>query len=142
MVKVEVDESLVPWNFARPSGSLPWYTNVDAAGFERLNRTISDIDYVDNATIVAAGFPELGPSYKVGYNSNLTGISVDFGLNGIKTTYNFSTYSARPGTFRKSEYDNLSRGRVDSRERLPDPENLNIVHMFNSDREGTNRFRD
>ena len=127
MVKIQVDESLVPWNFERPVGS-PWYENLDAAGLERMERSLSPVDFLDNASMTVAGFPEIGPAQAVGYNSNLTGITVDFGIGGVKTTYNFSTYAARPGTYRKSEYDNVSRARIDTRERLPETVNENIVH--------------
>jgi hypothetical protein len=138
-IRIESDETLVPWNFTRPTPPDPWYTNLDAAGFERLSRTISDLDYMDNAQIIVAGFPEVGLASGVGYNSNLTGLSLDFGLGGVKTTYNFSTYAGRAGTYRKSEYDNLSRARIDVRERLPEVENINVIAAAEL-RTGTNRF--
>lgn len=129
MVDIQVDSSLVPWNFERPPSNQPWYTNLDAAGFERLERTLADIDYLDTASITVAGFPEHGPASDFGYNSNVTGITVDFGSNGVRTTYNVSTYSARPGTYRKGEYDNVARARIDTREKLPDTDNISLVQQ-------------
>jgi hypothetical protein len=148
MTKIQVDPSLVPWNFidpglTNPSGSNRdyWRILLDRAGTDALNQTICDIDYLDNASISTAGFPEYGIGDQLGYNSNLTGISVDFGTGGIKTTYNFATYSNKPGTFRKNEYDNVSRARIDTREKIPDPSNISISNMITIGA-GTNRFKD
>jgi len=141
MTKIEVDQGLVPWNFDRPVSGELWDANLNVAGFERLSRTIADLDWIDNATIVAAGFPEYGPGSGLGFNSNLNGISVDFGINGVKTTYNFSTFLKKPGTFRKSDYDNISRARIDTREKLPETINENILYQISPAYEGSNRFR-
>lgn len=140
MVKIDIDSSLVPWNFDRPNSALSWDTNLNAAGEEKLARTISDMYWLDNAIITAAGFPEYGPVSALGYNSNLTSISVDFGIGGVKTTYNFSTYLKKPGTFRKSEFDNVTNARVDTREKLPEVQNLNIAYDIAPGNFGTNRF--
>jgi hypothetical protein len=140
MVNIQVDQSLVPWNFERPPAGQPWYKNLDAAGFERLGRTLSDLDYLDSASLVLLGFPEFGPASDFGYNSNVTGISVDFGAGGVRTTYSLATYAARPGTYRKGEYDNVSRARIDTREKLPDPNNSNIVHDVFAASTDRNRF--
>jgi hypothetical protein len=137
MVRVDVDESLVPWNFER---STPWYTNLDAAGIEKLNRTLAVTDYIDTASIVCAGFPEHGPAQQLGYNSNLTGISVTFDIGGVRTTYNFSTYSARPGTYRKADYDNVSKARIDTRAKLPETDNVSLRADLYRATDGTNRF--
>lgn len=137
MVKIDVDQSLVPWNFARSS---PWYANLDQAGNEKLQRSLAVTDYVDSASITVAGFPELGLGTNFGYNSNITTISVDFGVGGVKTTYNLSTYNYRPGTYRKSDYDNIAKARVDTRPRIVDPVNTNLIHDFGV--AGTNRFAD
>jgi hypothetical protein len=130
MVKVEVDESLVPWNFTTPNdieGNARATSTLDEAGRERLARTLSPVSAMDSAVITAAGFPEIGPAQPFGNNSNLTNISIDFGIGGVKTTYNFATYTARPGTYRKSDYDNVSRARIDTREKLPDIVNESIT---------------
>ncbi len=139
MVNLQVDESLVPWNFTRPTDD-PWYTNLDIAGFDRLNRSLSVVDYLDVATIVVAGLPEFGPAYALGYNSNVTGINTELGIGGIKTTYNLSTFAGRPGTYRKSEYDNVSRARFDAREQLPTTINENLVFKTGSP-DAVNRFQ-
>lgn len=136
MVEPLIDESLVPWNFER---SDPWYTNLDDAGFERLDRTLANIDYLDTASITVAGFPEFSLSDHLGYNSNITGLSIDFSIGGIKTTYNLSTYSAKPGTFNKDEYDNVNKARIDTREKLPDPQNLAVTRETFAPNE-VNRF--
>ena len=148
--RVEVDQSLVPWNYYTPQDLDPdeesdEYTameRLDLAGQERLGRTISDIEYMDTAVITVAGFPEYGPASKLGFNSNLTTISVDFGIGGINTTYNFATYSARPGTFRKAEYDNLSKARIETRSQLHEPLNVNLMYnIFGPGYYGTNQFK-
>jgi hypothetical protein len=140
MVRIDVDESLVPWNFPRVSGYKAWDYYLNIAGIDKLANSLSPIDYVDSASISVAGFPEFGPGQQFGYNSNLTGIYTDFGVNGVKTTYNFATYNARPGTFRKYEYDNIARARIDTREKLPDTQNLNVRYIISPSNEGTNRF--
>jgi len=140
MVKVEVDNSLVPWNFEMSPKASGWYANLNAAGNERLERSIANQTYLDSAVITAIGFPEYGLGSGVGTNSNLTSINVDFSAGGIKTTYSFSTYGKKPGTFRKTEFDNLSIARVDTREKLPDAKNLNIVYRFASTDYGKNEF--
>jgi hypothetical protein len=150
MVNVEIDESLVPWNFTTPQDvdqnladefddGLTPLERLDVAGLERFERSVADIDYLDSASIVVAGMPEFGPAQNLGYNNNLTNINVDFGVGGVKTTYNFSTYGARPGTYRKADYDNISRLRIDTRQQLTPTENLNVIHTVAN---GTNRFRE
>lgn len=147
MVRVEVDQSLVPWNFTTPpeingliqNDNKTVMERLDDAGNEKLERTICDLSFLANATVTVAGFPEFGPANNVG-NNNLTTISVDFNIGGIKTTYNFSTYAGRPGTYRKSDYDNVSRSRIDTREQLHQPENINILSNIGIG--GTNRFRE
>lgn len=151
MASVTIDESLVPWNFTTPyevdpngqpieDGLTPAQRLVQA-GLERLERTIADVECLDSAVITVAGFPEYGPGSNLGFNSNLTTITVDFGIGGIKTTYNFATYYAKPGTYRKSEYDDLSRVRIDTRIKRKDIENKNLVHGLPYFPNGTNRFR-
>ncbi len=135
MVGIDVDNSLVPWNFPR---SDPWYANLDIAGQEKVGRSLAVLDYVDNASVTVAGFPEFGLGSFLGYNSNITTISVNFGIDGVKTVYNMATYNARPGTFRKSDYENIAKARVDIRPRIIDPFNDNLVSDFFGG--GTNRF--
>lgn len=127
MVRVERDDSLVPWNFERPSTG-NWDDNLNTAGLERLARSLAVVDYLDSGSVSAAGFPEYGPADSIGYNSNITTISVNFGIGGVQTTYGFSTYAARPGTFRKSDYDDISQNRIDTRPKLPEPQNLNLLY--------------
>ena len=139
MVSIDIDTSLVPWNFERPIGS--WDENLNAAGVEKLERSISITDYVDNAAITVAGFPEFGISDNLGFNSNLTTISIGFGIDGIKTTYVLSTFSARPGTYRKSDYDDISKVIIDSRKTLSDVQNINIIQTITGESYGVNTFR-
>lgn len=139
MVGIDVDQSLVPWNFPRPKSNQSWDANLNAAGIEKLNRSLSILDYVDNANITVAGLPEFGPADRLGFNSNITTISTNFGIGGVKTTYSLATYSARPGTFRKSEYDSIGQSRVDTRSKIINPINLNLVHSLNPEA-GPNRF--
>ncbi len=142
MVGIDVDESLVPWNFDRPPITESWDINLNDAGQEKLRNSISNIDYVDNASIVVAGFPEYGPADALGSNSNLTAISIDFGIGGIKTTYQLSTYAAKPGTYRKVDYDNLAKGRFDSKERLPEVINNNLIYNAFAPPYSVNRFQE
>lgn len=140
MMKIQTEDSLVPWNFTRPSSPNSWDANLNAAGTEMLSRTIADIVWLDNAVITTAGFPEYGVGSELGYNSNLTAVSVDFGIGGVKTTYNFSTYFKKPGTFRKGDFDNIAISRIDNREKLPDVVNMNIAYDVAPGSYGTNKF--
>ncbi len=154
MVKMEVDLSLVPWNFPRSTtksfGTITqdgiqwfrlsddeWAKNLNIAGEERLQRSYALVKRLDTANIVVAGFPEYGIGNNLGFNSNITSISTDFGLGGVKTTYNISTFGARPGTYRKSDYDNISKALIDTR--LPRPDVVNINAKYDT-YDGTNRF--
>jgi hypothetical protein len=140
VARIDIDPSLVPWNFPRPPAVSGWAAHLNSAGNEKLQRSIADVYKLDNAVISVAGFPEYGPAQSLGYNSNLTGISVDFGIGVIKTTYSWSTYLKKPGTFRKSEFDNVSAARVDTREKLPDPINTNVIDDFTKGQYGYNKF--
>ncbi|TXT66121.1 MAG: hypothetical protein BAJALOKI3v1_50121 [Promethearchaeota archaeon] len=136
MVDIDVDESLVPWNFERPTtGS--WDANLDAAGEERLARSLSDLEYIDNASITVAGFPEYGLASNLGFNSNILGMAVTFDIGGITTTYNMSSYRGLPGDYRKSDYDQLTRLASDSE--IKPTENVNFEHRAFGI--GRNRFR-
>lgn len=141
-VRVEIDESLVPWNFASPQKGQDITENLNLAGQKRLERTISNIDYLDSASVSVAGFPEYGLASKLGYNSNLSSISVDFSVGGVKTHYHFTTYANRPGTFRKDEYDNIKKAIVDWREQLPSTQNENLIAQVFGDSYGVNIWRD
>lgn len=134
-----IEDELVPWNFSR---SYPWYANLDAAGADRLARSFADLQQMTSATMTCAGFPEFGPADHLvsGAYGNLTGITVNFGIGGITTTYDLSTYTARPGTYRKGDYDNLSRTRYDTRPRLPETENINITQYTERQDGITNQF--
>ena len=140
MVDIDVDQSLVPWNFERVPSSQEWDKNLDEAGEERLQRKLAVTDYVDTAVISVAGFPEFGPTSQLGFNSNITSISTNFGSGGVKTIYSLATYSERPGAFRKSDYDNISVSRVDSRSEIVLPENINL--KIQVDPLSVNRFHD
>lgn len=137
-VNIEKDDSLVPWNFVTPNNTNGWRSELDDAGKERLARTISVLDYVDNASITVAGFPEFPLANSLGFNSNLTGMSIEYSAGGVRTTYNFATYNAKPGTFRKSDFDNLSKTRLGINKVDVIPDNLSLLH--NNVYTGSNQF--
>lgn len=156
MAGLDIDPSLVPWNFPRPDAediadSLPpdvvagllnsvgsdWDQNLNTAGEEKLLRSLSKTTYVDSATISVCGFPELGPSVAYGFNSNLTGISVSLDIGAIKTVYTFATYNKKPGTYRKLDHDNASRARRGFKTQSPETINFNPNVAT---RGGTNHF--
>lgn len=139
MVGVQTDDTLVPWNFERPNASdseflingtgAEWDDNLEAAGQERLERTLSLIDSVDSANIVVAGFPEFGPAQGFGFNSNLTNISVNFGIGGVTTTYTLSTYAQKPGSYRKSDYDQIANHNFRFRPEVTPTRNINLTSL-------------
>lgn len=68
------------------------------------------------ADFVVTGFPELYPLQKLGKNSYITSIRCNFGEDGVTTNYVISTYMKLPGTFRKSEFDDISKLRYKEKE--------------------------
>lgn len=136
-VQLKVDPSLVPWNFNPEGDGQAALGRLDSAGNERLSRSISVTEYLDKATVVTAGFPELSLASNLGFNSNLTGLNVSFGIGGVTTTYNFATYIEQPGTFRKSDFDDLSRVRIDTRPPIVDTLNINLRRSI---QQGTDAF--
>jgi hypothetical protein len=131
MRNVQVDDTLVPWNFAR---SNPWYTNLDAAGVEKLNQSVSPVKKLDTGTVVKTGYPEIGLADFRGYNSNLTGINVSFGSEGISTTYTFSTFTGIPGTFRKVDHDIMYNNYFKTQPKVRELVRPNIVSSILSER--------
>lgn len=125
----DVDESLVPWNFNRPSNS-GWFAAIDEAGNQKKEMHKADLQKVTNAKITCAGFPEFGPGDRitVGKDSNFNSISVQFGAGGVKTTYSLSTYAQKPGSYRKYDFDNVTRARIDTRPVLPEVINENVTY--------------
>lgn len=144
-IGIEVHDELVPWNFDRPTSPDPWYQNLDDAGFEMLERTRADLEYIDSATITVAGLPEfgIGDTLTSGKLSNMTGISVAFGIGEISTTYDMGTYIGRPGTYRKADYDNVAKFRVP---KVPDindrTQNISLFqYVYRDDARPRNQFR-
>jgi len=127
MLDIMIDDSLVPWNFARPEEG-NWDSNLNEAGEEILERNTMPVEWLDKADITVAGFPEFGLGQVFGYNSNLTSINVNFAVGGITTDYTFSTYSELPGTFRKFAFDNIAESRVDNRPKLDETVNINLKY--------------
>lgn len=129
-IAFDIDDSLVPWNFNRAPAGSGWYAVIDEAGNEKKELSRADLQKVTTARISVAGFPEFGPGDRIttGKNSNFNSISVQFGAGGIKTTYTLGTYAQRPGTYRKYDFDNVSRARVDNRPMMPDIINENLTY--------------
>ncbi|MFA5670005.1 MAG: hypothetical protein WC967_12220 [Balneolaceae bacterium] len=97
------DTSLAPWNFADKEVGL------QSAAEDRLLQSYSPDYKLTAADFVVTGFPELYPLQKIGKNSYITSIRCNFGEDGITTNYVVSTYMKLPGTFGKSEFDDISK---------------------------------
>lgn len=135
LVEIVQDESLVPWNFER---SDPWDANLNAAGEERLARELASLSYIDVCEIKVAGFPEIGIGGEfAGKQSNITSIAINFDIGEISTVYNLSTYDAQPGTYKKSDYDNISKIRKIKPD-LKDTVNINV--SYSPDSGASNKF--
>jgi hypothetical protein len=130
------DDSLVPWNFVPAGQSSGWQTKLDNAGKDVRDRAKKYFNYIEKAVLKVVGFPvrNLGDSF--GYSSNITSVSVGFGINEIVTTYNLSSYDAIPGTYRKSEYDNLSNVRIRQELQRPATINKNLTWERNDTKNG------
>lgn len=129
MVQVEIDESLVPWNFDRPTSG-DWDDNLNEAGEERLERSLANLDYADSASITVAGFPEFSLGSALGYNSNISGMSVNFSRDGVTTNYTLSSYVAIPSNYRKSDFDDLSKVARKVKPQLREVQNISLSHTY------------
>lgn len=85
-INIIQDSSISPWTFAGQA-------KMTLAGQQLANRGIAPIDTLDNASFVIAGIPEFNIGQFIGNNSNINGLSVQYGRDGVTTNYSVSTFA-------------------------------------------------
>lgn len=107
-VEYEKNDSIKPWNFIHPNDSTinDTYDNMDCVGQALARDGAKGLQKLEKGSITVVGLPEYNIGHSVSGNDGdptvITDISIEYGTGGIKTTYNFSTYSPRFG--RPSKY--------------------------------------
>ena len=102
-VTYEQDSSLVPWNY----GS---YANLDLAGAAKSAQGVSAIQVIETGYVEVAGYPAYNIGDVIQANGpNITNISIDFGGQGVTTTYRFETYVPRYGQLGKYNVDRFKK---------------------------------
>ena len=99
---VEKDTSLSPANLSN-------FAEMDALGNAKVDALTSNIRELTTASISAVGLPKADLGDQIGNNSNITNISVSFGLEKISTTYNLEAYIKRYGKKSKNESDGFDK---------------------------------
>lgn len=102
-VRVEKDESLVPWNY----GS---YEALNAVAQSRATESITNTQVVEVGTVEKAGIPQfsLGDILQFG-GPPITNIDVSFSVQGLSTSYRFQTYTNRFGVLGRSTTERIKR---------------------------------
>ena len=102
-VKFEQDSTLTPWTYGGIS-------TMNLAGATRVNEAITNMQVCETGAIELAGPPiaSLGDLLQTG-GPNITAIDVAFGVDGIKTSYRFQTFTPRFGIFSKAQNERLKR---------------------------------
>ena len=107
-VKVEVDESLVPWEYG---GMSVLDTNIA----EKLNEDINYQQELENATVELPIFPNYRLGHILGNNGPLlTNINVQIGANGVTTSLSFRTYTKKLGLFNKENAERMKQISLES----------------------------
>jgi hypothetical protein len=107
-VKVEVDDSLVPWNY----GSM---TALDENVIMQLNNDVNYQQEIESATIQIGSFPNFRVGHILDNNGPIVNhVGVQIGSNGISTTINFRTYLRKLGLFNKENAERLRQINLES----------------------------
>lgn len=119
-VKVEIQESLTPWEF----GSM---TGLDKQAMLQIG---DDVDYqqlIETGSLDLPIFPDFSlGSFLDGNGPLTTRIGVNIGQNGVVTTISFRTYSRKLGLFNKENADRLKALSLETIRR-----NKEIVSKYN-----------
>lgn len=98
-----VDESLVPWNYGG-------FTYMNLAGQAKVLNTITNMQVSEAGQLELAGLPiaGLGGTMMVG-GPNISNITIQYGTNGVSTSYRFETYTQRFGVFSRDNAERIRR---------------------------------
>jgi hypothetical protein len=110
-IKVEVDETLVPWEY----GSM---SVLDKNISDRLNEDVNYQQEIENGSIELPVFPDYRLGYVVGSGGPLLShIGVQISPNGVTTSLNFRTYTRKLGLFNKENSERLKQLNLESLKR-------------------------
>lgn len=113
-----------PWYSASPSGShtnyeireelVPWlygsYQVLNLIGSGIVTTSSTNQQSIVSANIVVAGLPDYSLGDVIGaVGPNLTRVNIQYGTQGVQTTYNIETFVNRPGTIAKYNLDRIRR---------------------------------
>ena len=105
-VKIQVDESLVPWNY----GGM---TALDAAVMTKITDDVNYQQTIEQGTVQAPTFDNFNLGDVLSFYGDLfngptiNSIQVQIGQGGITTTYNFRTYIKKFGLFNKENAERI-----------------------------------
>ena len=100
----EQRDDFVPWSFGGYD-----VLNLMASGYVANNAT--NQQSLVSANVVVAELPNYSLGDVIGaIGPNLTRVSIQYGTQGVQTTYNIETFVSRPGTITKYNMDRLRRG--------------------------------
>jgi hypothetical protein len=102
-VRVEQDPSLTPWDYGSADV-------MNLAGQARVQTTVTNQTVQESGGIVVAGAPSwsLGNTMTTG-GPNLTNLEVQFGPQGVTTSYRFQTFTPRFGLFARQNVERIRR---------------------------------
>lgn len=90
------DDGFAPWEFGSISAMQEaMQIKVDSASSKQRN--------VQTASIETEGYPLFNVGDALGKNSNITNITINFGTDGLKTTYNMQSFTKKFGELTKED---------------------------------------
>lgn len=97
------DDQLAPWTYGA-------YDVMDDAALAQIQGFATNLQVIDTGTVTVPGLPErnLGDML-VDEGSEITGIDLSYGVEGIQTTYKLQNYSPRKGIFTKDKVNYLQK---------------------------------
>lgn len=100
-VRIVNDGSLAPWTF----GS---YDNFEMAGQQMAESIVSNATVIDQGDVTVAGWPMFNLGDFIGEASLITGLSIQYGADGLTTSYQIKTYAFPPVRITKLLSDRIS----------------------------------
>lgn len=96
------DNDLAPWSFGN-------YTDLETAGGQSAVKAVATSDIIDSAEITNAGLPDYNLGDSLGTNSNITSISLQYGQDGLTTSYSIKTFALPAQRLTKLLFDKITK---------------------------------
>lgn len=102
-VRFEQDSSLTPWNYGG-------WAEMEAAAHARIDSVVTNMMLGESGEVQVVGMPtaSLGDSLSTG-GPEATDIDIQYGKDGVTTTYKFQTFTPRFGVFSKGNAERIKR---------------------------------